>query len=290
MKSQAVICNLPVIGHVPNEASYFTADLDDVQHLTGLGRTGEDAQPFPRNVGGWQAFDDDAMAESARRIAAAGIANTPTLVSLERLVSTRDLSAARAEPDVQRLPRLYRDAVWSRAGSRALAALGPEEYAALSDAFERHLTTVRALHAAGARLHAGSDTPNPFLVPAASLHRELHLLVAAGLSPEDAWAAATTTAGAFLGRGALPGLGRIEPGAPADLLVFREDPTEDLADLAHLATLEAVVAAGRLYPREAFETQLRRYRKYADGVVFDRLSVAVTYRILARLSAAQDAH
>ena len=287
VQSQAAIRRLPLIGHVPQPTTYFDADLDDVQHLTGLGRTEGDEQRFPRSLAAWRDFDDAAMAETARRIAAAGIANTPTLVALERVVATRDLARARAEPDVQLLPRLYRDAVWSREGSRLLGALGPAEYDEFTPALERHLAMVRALHAAGARIHAGSDTPNPFLVPGASLHRELHLLVAAGLSPEEAWAAATTMPGAFLARSELPSLGRIETGAPADLLIFREDPT---ADLAHLATLEAVIAAGRLYPREALEAQRQRYREYADGVVFDRLSVAVTNRILARLRAAQDVH
>jgi imidazolonepropionase-like amidohydrolase len=287
VRSQAAIRGLPLIGHVPNQTTYFEADLDDVQHLTGIGRDDGITQRFPRSLAAWQQLDDAAMAETARRIAAAGIANTPTLVALDRVLATQQIDAAGAEPDVRLLPRLYRDAVWSRAGSRLLGALGPDQYAEFAAAFERHLAMVRALHEAGARIHAGSDTPNPFLVPGASLHRELHLLVAAGLSPEAAWAAATTAPGEFLGRGDMPGLGRIAIGAPADLLVFREDPTEDLA---HLATLEAVIAAGRLYPHEALEAQRQRHREYADGIVFDRVSVAVTHRILARLSVDPERH
>lgn len=69
--------------------------------------------------------------------------------------------------------------------------------------------------------------------------------------------------------------------------MFREDPT---ADLAHLATFEAVIASGRLYPREAFGTQRQSYREDAEGALFDRISVAVTHRIRARPGAARNAH
>ena len=192
----------------------------------------------------------------------------------------------RAEPELQLLPRLYRDAVWTRKGNRLLASLGEDDYELVAMAHERRMAMVRALHEARVPLHAGTDTPNPFLVPGASLHRELRLFVEAGLPPEAALAAATTVPGAFLGRGELPGLGRIAPGAPADLLVFRRDPTEDLANLA---TLEAVVANGRLYPREVLEEQLARYREYAAGALVDRLSVALTERMLTRLGGAGDA-
>ena len=39
-------------------------------------------------------------------------------------------------------------------------------------------------------------------------------------------------------------MGRFKAGAPADILLFRRDPTEKLE---HLSSLEAVIAAGRLY-------------------------------------------
>ncbi len=83
--------------------------------------------------------------------------------------------------------------------------------------------------------------------------------VAAGLTPEQTWELATRRAGEFLGR---PGLGELAPGAPADLLVFREDPTRDLAALA---TLELVVADGRVYTSEELEAALAGYREYYGG-------------------------
>ena len=54
--------------------------------------------------------------------------------------------------------------------------------------------------------------------------RELELLHAYGLTPVEALRSATLTAAAVLGR---DDLGRIAPGALADLAAFREDPLQD---------------------------------------------------------------
>src|SRR5699024_7096913 len=74
---------------------------------------------------------------------------------------------------------------------------------------------VRRLHAAGVRILAGTDAPNPGLVFGASLHRELQLLVRAGLAPAEALVAATTAPAELFGLDR----GRLRVGAPADLLL-----------------------------------------------------------------------
>ena len=56
---------------------------------------------------------------------------------------------------------------------------------------------------------AGTDAINPGTAHGASIHRELELLVAAGLSPSEALAAATSVPAAIFG---LSGRGRIAPG------------------------------------------------------------------------------
>src|SRR5690606_13519892 len=114
LKEQAARRGLPVIGHVPRSTPYLEAALDDVQHLTGIARRDDDPRPFLDVLDGWPGFDDAQMAALARAIADAGIANTPTLVVVDRVAAAREPARAAAEPDVRLLPRLYRDAVWSR--------------------------------------------------------------------------------------------------------------------------------------------------------------------------------
>jgi imidazolonepropionase-like amidohydrolase len=73
-----------------------------------------------------------------------------------------------------------------------------------------------------------------------SLHEELGLLVAAGLPPLQALAAATGNAARLLGADSL---GRIAPGAVADLVVLDADPTADIAATRRIAW---VMVRGRI--------------------------------------------
>ena len=87
------------------------------------------------------------------------------------------------------------------------------------------LASVRALHAGGVEILAGSDAPNPGTAHGASLHHELELLVRAGLSTTEALRAATSAPARRFG---LADRGRIAPGQRADLLLVAGDPTVDI--------------------------------------------------------------
>ncbi len=109
----------------------------------------------------------------------------------------------------------------------------PDEIANLTTAFPATtaggmpvaLDTVRQLAAAGVAILAGSDCPNPGTMHGASLHRELELLVDAGLTPAQALTAATSApARAFR----LADRGRIAPGLRADLILVAGNPLQDI--------------------------------------------------------------
>jgi predicted amidohydrolase len=100
------------------------------------------------------------------------------------------------------------------------------------------------------------------------LQKELHKLLDAGFTPEESWAAGTRWAGESLRE---PKLGTLQDGAPADFLIFREDPSHNLAALS---TLEAVVAQGRLYPKQVLQRAIERHRDYNEGWLYDRFSMA----------------
>ncbi|HEX6904325.1 MAG TPA: amidohydrolase family protein [Thermoanaerobaculia bacterium] len=91
--------------------------------------------------------------------------------------------------------------------------------------FANALETVRQLRAAGVPILAGSDAPNPGTWHGMSIHRELELLVSAGLSPAEALAAATSAPAKAFG---LKDRGRIAPGLRADLVLVKGDPTADV--------------------------------------------------------------
>jgi imidazolonepropionase-like amidohydrolase len=99
---------------------------------------------------------------------------------------------------------------------------------------------VRAFRKAGGVIAAGTDASNQLLVPGASLHREMELLVAAGMTPAEALASATRVGASLLG---LDSLAVVAPGKAADLVVLGADP---LTDIKNTRSVERVVVRGRL--------------------------------------------
>lgn len=105
----------------------------------------------------------------------------------------------------------------------------------------RVMKAAQTLLDAGISVLAGTDAGNPGVFQGVSLHRELKLLVAAGLSPWDALAAATTRAGAFLDANT-----GVRVGDRADLVVLGASPVEDIRNTR---AIRHVVHDGRLVDR-----------------------------------------
>jgi hypothetical protein len=83
------------------------------------------------------------------------------------------------------------------------------------------------LHRSGIPLWPGTDDGTGF-----TLHRELELYVAAGMSPAEALRIATFDCAAYLGRG--HSHGSIERGKRADLLLLEGDPTQDISAIRRI--------------------------------------------------------
>ena len=105
-------------------------------------------------------------------------------------------------------------------------------------------------HKKGVLLVAGTDSPLPALFPGASLHKELRLLVAAGLTPTEALATATRNAGKLVRNFVDPSacLGVIRLGCDADLLLLTADPT---ADIRNTEAIVGIMADGRWFPPQS---------------------------------------
>ena len=91
---------------------------------------------------------------------------------------------------------------------------------------------------------AGTDVPCGLVTPGRSLWRELELLVEAGMSPTHALRAATSAAADFLDR---RDIGRLAPGAAADMVVVRGNPLEEIPSRPDIAM---TVQGGEAYRPE----------------------------------------
>ena len=113
------------------------------------------------------------------------------------------------------------------------------------------ISNLRALHDAGVRVAAGTDAGNPGTPHGPALAYEMRVMREAGLSPMEVLETATRGGAALMERAGVPNadaLGRLQAGAPADLVVLRENP---LDDLMNAATAEHVVRDGRVFEASA---------------------------------------
>jgi imidazolonepropionase-like amidohydrolase len=90
---------------------------------------------------------------------------------------------------------------------------------------DRFIEAVGGLVEAGVTILTGTDVSSGTTFHGVSVHRELELLVRAGLSPSEALAAATSNVANAYG---LSDRGVIAAGKRADLLLVRGDPTKDV--------------------------------------------------------------
>ena len=256
---------IPFAGHVPVAAGLDRALQSGMAIIDDL--DGFMAALMPRNFdasGGYGGLfdvllagdvDSDGIESLARATAAAGTWIVPTETLVEQLINEVPADELRSRPDMQYMPATTVDG-WKSAKERQQQERGfSPEIAAQAIRIRRAL--IIALHEAAAGLLLGSDAPQVFNVPGFSLHRELELMVAAGLTPFQALQAGTANVARFLGLKT----GVIETGYEADLVMLDSNP---LGDISSTRRVHGVMLRGAWYSRADIETMLSRHRRNDD--------------------------
>jgi len=120
---------------------------------------------------------------------------------------------------------------------------------------------VKQLQAAGVPILVGDDVPNAGTAPGATEHRELELLVEAGLTPTEALVGATSAAARAFH---LDDRGTIAPGMRADLLLVNGDPSRDILATRDIAGVwKDGVPADRASFRAAVEKEKEQTKAQA---------------------------
>lgn len=196
-------------------------------------------------------YDPGRFADLVRDLQRNQVWQSPTLIVWETRIRETD-PALSEDPRLAFIPQWMREFWQWKVGND-----GNGEPAARALSQRRHrfnLERLREMHAAGVPILAGTDSPLPYILPGWSLHDELALLVEAGLTPREALQAATSNAGKFIGRS---DVGRVRPGALADLVIITADPT---ADIRNTRKVEAVIIGGRLVDRTARDAAFQKLK------------------------------
>jgi imidazolonepropionase-like amidohydrolase len=209
ISAEARARKLPVAAH--------TGDARDVRDAIEAGAAsiehGSAREPIPQEL----------FAEMVRQ----GITYTPTLSVVEAFREIASGSVALLDRSL--VQQVGPAAVLTR--TRELLFSGELEplrrrVAAFPMSMDVAMDNVRRAHQAGVRIAAGTDSGSVLLAHGPAIHRELALLVKAGLPPTAALIAATSNGARLLGADGR--LGLIEPGREATLLVVDGNPLEDI--------------------------------------------------------------
>ena len=252
---------MPFAGHVPVAVGLekaLASGMASIDHLDGY--MAALMPPHYDASGGYGGFfdvllagdvEEDRIPQLAAATAAAGTWTVPTETLVEQLIDAEPASELRTRVEMRYVPAATVDR-WVQAKERQQQERGfSEEVAAKAIRIRRAL--IRELHDAGAGILLGSDAPQVFNVPGFSVHRELELMVAAGLTPFEALRAGTVNAARFLG---LP-TGVIETGREADLVVLDSNP---LVDISSTRRVHGVMLRGNWYSAADREALLERFR------------------------------
>ena len=243
---------VPVAAHLGKTTALGAAraGVTSIEHLSGVAEAASDepARLLAAHddfLGGWTAFEREwprldpvRLDEVARVLRANTVVLVPTLALHEAFSRLGD-------PDLRRdaalagIPGHVLDTDWDPQDIMGRAHWTSDtmrEFKRALPVLQRFVATYVRI---GGRVAAGTDTPQQFVVPGASLHRELQLYVAGGLTPAAALKTATVDAANLLGLG--DRIGKVEPGMDADLVLLDADP---IADITATRTVRLVVRGG----------------------------------------------
>ncbi len=164
-----------------------------------------------------------------RDVAKSGIYINPTLIIYKMIGVWADDEQFAQLPDDELLAYLPKDTVehWLGAGNPYRQEDFPLTVEHLNSNFEIFSAFLFELHEAGVPLLLGTDAFGT-LTPGFSIHRELELMVATGLTPYEALRAGTVNVAAYLNQSDTAGT--IEVGKRADFILVDGNPLIDIVN------------------------------------------------------------
>lgn len=249
---------LPFGGHIPADVGLVGALNARQASIDHLDRYVEFLVPEGSGAGrdsgffgsGWiDLADERRIPDAVQRTVAAATWTVPTLSLVEHLASAEAPEKMIEWPEMRYMPRSIIDG-WAHAKRKQQADPSFQPSAA-AKLVELRRKLLHSLHEAGAPIALGSDAPQFFNVPGFSIHHEMRMMAAAGLSPYEVLVTGTRNPARYFG--ASEAFGTIAPGKRADLILLEANP---LVDLANMRRLAGVMVRGEWNSKRDIQTQL----------------------------------
>ena len=248
--------NIRVVGHA--DSRFVGAERawkagQQIEHLDGYMEMlmkpdapvkGSVSDLYIYNPDNWKSFDhmDEArIGEIARKTVASNKFVNPTQHFMKNTFGVaRSEESIRAQPDFKFYPvKVQQQWLDFYKKNRFINTVPIEKRARW---IELRNKLIKAIHDAGGKILAGSDTPEFLFLYGFSQHRELKALADAGLSNYAVLAAGTRNAHEFFGT--IDKIGTVEVGRRADLLLLNANPLENISATENRA---GVMLKGKWY-------------------------------------------
>jgi hypothetical protein len=254
---------MPVVGHVPFAAGIqgaLAARQKSIEHLRGyiekLVPADAPIQPgidLRSRTLAWEYADLSRIPELVRATRDAGAWQCPTLGTSIYTAPSSAIERYLATPEAEYLDAQTREAFRNRGRVKWLSNFTEADFERATRANDKQAVLLRAMHAAGVPLLAGTDSSSFGF----SLHRELEALVEVGLTPREALQTATINPARFAGLE--KEVGRVATGYAADLILLGANPLEDIRNTRRI---DAVILRGRQLDRAALDAMLAKVKEH----------------------------
>jgi hypothetical protein len=201
-------------------------------------------------------FNNEKLKSVAKELAAKNTWICPTLV-VNYNIANLDDSLLAADVRMKYISSFMRN-FWNPKQDFRFRSATKEYFQVGRMEFEKKMECIPVLHAAGVKLLAGTDTPNPYCFPGFSLHDELEWFVKAGLSPADALRTATINPAIYFLQE--KNLGTVDIGKIASLVILDNNP---LDDIRNTTSVQMVILRGSIMDRKKLDEMLDKVRAQA---------------------------
>ncbi len=228
-------------GHVP-------ADVGLLHALESRQETFDHLDGYVEYLGDG-ALDQEKLADVVEKTREAGAWVVPTMALWETLLGVSDPEALDEYPELRYMPDDQVDQ-WRRAAQsrRRDADSQMETRRRIAD---HRKVVLKALSDGGVPVLMGTDAPQIYSVPGASLRHELRLMAEAGMTPYEILVSGTRNVGEYFEE--QDSFGTVAAGQRADLLLVRANP---LADLDNVFDRAGVMVRGRWLDAEEIQRRL----------------------------------
>ena len=232
----------------------FKACSSKEDSITNLVREREHT-PRPMGLFGalpalYATFDEEKATQLFQYLGAKHFTITPTLYISKTLAGIKDTDHSKDSLLAYIDPKIQA----TYAGRVRSANRASEANRAFTEKYEAAVTAlVPKMYAAGVNIVAGSDcgASNSYVYPGSSIHEEIKLLVASGLTPAQGLTTATINGSKFMG--VQDFYGSLRPGKCSDLIILNQNPLENIDAIDQI---RSVVSHGKFYSRSDLDALL----------------------------------